>query len=438
MMEEQDKIPTSRISRAGKFLNTGAKVGGNYLKYYGKRVLSGNDNKDELQRENAEDIYNALGNLKGGALKIAQMMSMDQGILPEAFTTKFAQAQYSAPPLSFPLVAKTFKQYFGKGPMDLYDGFSKNAVAAASIGQVHKAQKDGRELAVKVQYPGVADSIVSDLRVVKPLVGAFINISSAELNHYLEEIQGRLLEETDYKLELKRSVEISEACGHIEGLQFPKYYPELSADRILTMDWLEGQHLDKFLQSNPSQEVRNRIGQVLWDFYDYQIHVLHQLHADPHPGNFLISENGTLGVIDFGCVKYLEDDFYKSYFRVMDPKILEDQEYFMQVLRDLRFLHENDSDKEAVYFEELFKEMHQLFGRPFFSETFDFGDVAFFQEIFAQGERFSNDKMLRKANAARGPKDAIYLNRTYFGLFSFLHQLKAEVRTHSALEASFV
>lgn len=437
-MKEQDKIPTSRFSRTGKFLNTGVKVGGNYLKYYGKRVLSGNDNRDELQRENAEDIYNALGSLKGGALKIAQMMSMDQGILPEAFTTKFAQAQYSAPPLSFPLVAKTFKQYFGKGPMDIYDSFSRNAFAAASIGQVHQAEKDGKKLAVKVQYPGVADSIVSDLRVVKPLVGTFINISSAELNHYLEEVQSRLLEETDYKLELKRSVEISEACGHIQGLQFPKYYPELSADRILTMDWLEGKHLDQFLQSDPNQEVRNKIGQVLWDFYDFQIHVLHQLHADPHPGNFLISENGTLGVIDFGCVKHLEEDFYKSYFRVMDPRVLEDQEYFMEVLRDLRFLHENDSDKEAVYFEELFKEMHQLFGRPFFSETFDFGDVAFFQEIFAQGERFSNDKMLHKANAARGPKDAIYLNRTYFGLFSFLHQLKAEVRTHSALEASFV
>ncbi len=437
-MKEQDKIPTSRLSRAGKFLNTGARVGGNYLKYYGKRVLSGNDNRDDLQRENAEDIYNALGNLKGGALKIAQMMSMDQGILPEAFTSKFAQAQYSAPPLSFPLVAKTFKQYFGKGPMELFDSFSKSAVAAASIGQVHKAEKDGKKLAVKVQYPGVADSIVSDLRVVKPLVGTFINISSAELNHYLDEVQTRLLEETDYKLELKRSVEISEACGHIEGLQFPKYYLELSAERILTMDWLEGQHLDKFLQTNPSQELRNKIGQVLWDFYDYQIHVLHQLHADPHPGNFLLHTNGTLGVIDFGCVKHLDDDFYQSYFRVMDPRILEDHEYFMKVLRDLRFLHENDSEKEALYFEELFKEMHQLFGRPFFSETFDFGDTAFFQEIFAQGERFSNDKMLRKANAARGPKDAIYLNRTYFGLYSFLHQLKAEIRTHSALEASFV
>lgn len=437
-MEEQDNIPTSRLSRAGKFLNTGAKVSGNYLKYYGKKVFAGSDDRDGLQRDNAEDIYNALGNLKGGALKVAQMMSMDQGVLPEAFTTKFAQAQYSAPPLSFPLVAKTFKQYFGKGPMDIYDSFSKSAVAAASIGQVHKAEKDGKKLAVKVQYPGVGDSIVSDLKVAKPLVGAFINISSSELNHYLEEIQARLLEETDYKLELKRSVEISEASSHIKGLKFPKYYEEYSAERILTMDWLEGKHLDQFLESNPSQELRNQIGQVLWDFYDFQIHELHQLHADPHPGNFLIGEDGTLGVIDFGCVKQLEQSFYESYFRVMDPRIIEDQDYFLQVLQELNFLHPNDSAEEADYFKDLFREMHQLFGKPFFCETFDFGDDAFFKEIFDQGERFSNDKVIRKANAARGPKDAIYLNRTYFGLYTFLHQLRAEVDTRSSLQALFV
>lgn len=437
-MKEQDKIPTSRLERAGKFLNTGARVGGNYLKYYGKRVFSGKDDRDGLQVQNAEEIYNTLGNLKGGALKIAQMMSMDEGVLPEAFTSKFAQAQYSAPPLSFPLVAKTFKQSFGKGPMDLYDSFTKNAVAAASIGQVHQAEKGGKKLAVKVQYPGVGDSIVSDLKVVRPLVGTFINISANELNHYMEEVQERLLEETDYQLELKQSVEISEACAHIEGLQFPKYYPELSAERILTMDWLEGQHLDKFLQTSPSQEIRNKIGQVLWDFYDYQIHKLRQLHADPHPGNFLLSEDGTVGILDFGCVKNLDAAFYDNYFRIMDPNVMDDPGHFSEILKDLQFLHADDTQKETEYFKNLFVEMHQLFGRPFFSETFDFGDKSFFAEIFAQSERFRNDKMIRRANAARGPKDAIYLNRTYFGLYTFLHKLKADIRTDTVLEEAML
>lgn len=429
-MKEQDKIPTSRFQRAGKFINTGAKVGGNYIKYYGKRILSGEDDQDGLQRSNADDIYSALSNLKGGALKIAQMMSMDQGILPKQYTEKFAQAQYSAPPLSYPLVSKTFKQFFGKSPTELFDSFTKNAVAAASIGQVHQAEKDGKKLAVKVQYPGVADAINSDLRIVKPLVGTLFNISSRELDHYLEEVKGRLIEETDYELELKRSEEISAACSHFENLIFPKYFPELSSTRVLTMEWLEGEHLDQFLQTNPSQEMRNKVGQGLWDFYQFQIHELKQLHADPHPGNFLIKEDGRIGVIDFGCVKVLGEDFYNAYFQLMEPGVSDDNAAFVSLLSELKFLLPTDSEKEKAYFVEIYAEMHELLARPFFQEEFDFADKAYFEIIFSQAERFSNDKILRKANAARGPRDAIYLNRTYFGLYTLLNQLGARVKTH--------
>lgn len=429
-MKEQDKIPTTRLQRAGKFINTGAKVGGNYLKYYGKRIISGEDDNEGLQRKNADDIYSALSNLKGGALKIAQMMSMDQGVLPDAYTAKFAQAQYSAPPLSFPLVVKTFKQYFGKSPSELYDDFSKNAVAAASIGQVHRAKIGGQELAVKVQYPGVADAIGSDLKILKPLVSTFVNISGAEMDHYLSEIKERLLEETDYKLELKRSQEITEACSHISKLQFPKYYNELSAARVLTMDWLSGKHLDKFLEGKPSEELRNEIGQTLWDFYSFQIHQLKQLHADPHPGNFLLHEDGTVGVIDFGCVKVLDEEFYKTYFKLMEPGVAESGAPFTQLLEELKFLLLADSEEEKNHFTEIYAEMHELLGRPFFSEEFDFSDKEYFATIFQQGERLGRDKILRKANMARGPRDAIYLNRTYFGLYTLLHQLGAKVKTH--------
>ena len=429
-MKEQDKIPTSRFQRAGKFINTGAKVGGNYIKYYGKRILSGEDDQDGLQCSNADDIYSALSNLKGGALKIAQMMSMDQGILPKQYTEKFSQAQYSAPPLSYPLVSKTFKQFFGKSPTELFDNFTKNAVAAASIGQVHQAEKDGKKLAVKVQYPGVADAINSDLRIVKPLVCTLFNISSRELDHYLEEVKGRLIEETDYELELKRSEEISAACSHLENLIFPKYFPELSSTRVLTMEWLEGEHLDQFLQTNPSQEIRNKVGQGLWDFYQFQIHELKQLHADPHPGNFLIKEDGRIGVIDFGCVKVLGEDFYNAYFQLMEPGVSDDNAAFVSLLSELKFLLPTDSEKEKAYFVEIYAEMHELLARPFFQEEFDFADKAYFEIIFSQAERFSNDKILRKANAARGPRDAIYLNRTYFGLYTLLNQLGARVKTH--------
>ncbi|MEL6538338.1 MAG: AarF/ABC1/UbiB kinase family protein, partial [Bacteroidota bacterium] len=323
-MKEQTRIPTSKVQRAAKFVTTGARIGGNYLKHNVKKVVGGAD-REELHEDNAEDIYNALSELKGSALKVAQMMSMDKNMLPGAYQEKFTMAQYSAPPLSYPLVVKTFQKYFGKSPDQIFDTFTKNAVNAASIGQVHQATLDGKKYAVKIQYPGVADSVSSDLKMVRPLATRILNISSVELEHYMAEVEGKLLEETDYELELRRGKEITEACSHLPNLRFPKYYEEYSGPRILTMDWLDGQHLPEFNASQPTQEVRDRVGQAMWDFYHHQIHELKQVHADPHPGNFIISDDGQLGVIDFGCVKEITDEFYSGYFKLL-PKGVTDRE----------------------------------------------------------------------------------------------------------------
>ncbi|MEJ2006195.1 MAG: AarF/UbiB family protein, partial [Cyclobacteriaceae bacterium] len=288
-MKEQFKIPVTKVQRASKFVKTGARIGGNYLKHYSKKMLNPEISRDELDESNAEDIYESLSQLKGSALKVAQMLSMDKNALPMAYQDKFAMSQYSAPPLSYPLVVKTFRDQLHKSPDEVFDTFSRKAVNAASIGQVHKATRDGREYAVKVQYPGVADSISSDLRIVRPIAAAMFRINSVELDQYLGEVETKLKEETDYQLELRRSVDISDKCRHLEGLKFPEYFPELSSSRILVMDWLHGMHIKEWLNTEPSGEDRNRIGQALWDFYDYQIHELRQLHADPHPGNFLIT-----------------------------------------------------------------------------------------------------------------------------------------------------
>ena len=253
-MKEQDKIPVSKVKRAAKLVSTGAKIGGNYVKYFAKKVVGNEHAKQDLIEDNAEDIYKSLSELKGGALKMAQIISMDKGMMPAAFTEKFAQAQYSAPPLSYPLVVKTFRQNFGKSPSEIFDTFSKHATNAASIGQVHKASLNGKTFAVKIQYPGVADSVKSDLKLVKPIAMRMMGVKEKEIKQYLDEVESKLLEETDYKLELKQSIEVGSACKEMDGVFFPNYYPELSGDRILTMDWLEGMHIKEFLKTNPTQE----------------------------------------------------------------------------------------------------------------------------------------------------------------------------------------
>src|SRR5690606_29563575 len=301
-MKEHDSIPTSKVQRATKFFTAGAKVGGNFVRHYAKKLVNPEMDRSELDRSNAEDIYASLSELKGGALKLAQMMSMEKNILPVAYQERFMMAQYSAPPLSYPLIVKTFQTYFDKSPGEMFDTFTKNAVNAASIGQVHQATVNGEKLAVKIQYPGVADSITSDLKMVKPFARRVIGVSEADISVYMGEIEARLMEETDYSLELQRSQEIAEACAHIEKLRFPRFYPEYSAERILTMEWLDGIHMRDFLATNPTQEQRNEIGQALWDFYDYQVHVLKQGHADPHPGNCLYMDAGKIGVLGLGWV----------------------------------------------------------------------------------------------------------------------------------------
>jgi predicted unusual protein kinase regulating ubiquinone biosynthesis (AarF/ABC1/UbiB family) len=428
-METIDRIPTSKIQRASKLITTGVKIGGNYLKYYGEKITNPETARDNLNSNNAEDIYDGLKNLKGSALKFAQMLSMEKNFLPQAYVEKFSLSQFSVPPLSAPLVIKTFRKYFGKSPGEMFDTFDANAINAASIGQVHKATANGKQLAVKIQYPGVAESISSDLALVKPIAMSMFNIQAKDSDKYFKEVETKLFEETNYTLELAQSNEIAKACAHIPNLVFPKYYQEFSCERVLTMDWMTGKHLSEWCKTKSSQESGNKIGQALWDFYMFQVHQLRKVHADPHPGNFLVDKDENLIAIDFGCMKAIPDSFYKPYFELADRENLENPEIYKKKLFELEMLTDKDTPEETAYFSGLFYDALSLLTLPFQSRTFDFSDETYFARLAKLGERYANDKELKKMNVNRGSKHFIYMNRTFFGLFSLLHDLKAKINT---------
>lgn len=435
-MKTLDHIPTGKLERAGKLVKTGLKVGGNYVAYYGEKLINPSLTRDKLDENNAGDIYDGLKQMKGSALKVAQMLSMDKNIMPRAYVEKFSLAQFSVPPLSAPLVRKTFKNYHGAYPEALFDTFTPNSIHAASIGQVHKATKDGKQLAVKIQYPGVAESISSDLAIVKPFATRMFNLQGKDSEKYFQEIEGKLLEETDYELELRQGTFTAEACRHIPNLVFPKYYPEWSSARIITMDWMEGEHLSEFTAHNTDRALGDRLGQALWDFYMFQIHQLRQVHADPHPGNFLVDADGKLVAIDFGCIKQVPEEFYKPYFELARPEYQRDARLFDEKLVELEIIRPDDSPAEAAYFKGLFREMLGLFTQPFHGDTFDFSDAKFFGAMAEMGERFSKDSQLRKMNGNRGSRHFLYINRTFFGLYNLLHDLKARVHTRVETFAS--
>ena len=430
-MKTIDSIPTGKLGRTSKMVQTGVKVGGNYIKYYSKKAFDSATTREELNENNASDIYDGLKSLKGSALKVAQMLSMEKSLLPSAYVEKFSLAQFSVPPLSAPLVRRTFKKYNGSYPEELYDTFATQSVNAASIGQVHKATKNGKKLAVKIQYPGVADSISSDLAMVKPVATRMFNLKGKDSERYFKEVEGKLLEETDYILEVKQSKEISQACAHIPNLKFPKYYEDLSSERIITMDWMDGIHLSEFSKINSDRNLANKIGQALWDFYMFQMHSLKAVHADPHPGNFLVDKDFNLIAIDFGCVKRIPDDFYTPYFELANRENLNNKKFFLQKLFELEILRESDSKKEREFFSEMFYEMFHMFSTPYQSETFDFTDEAFWNNLTELSERYSKDPELRKMNGSRGSQHFLYMSRTFFGLYNLLHDLEARVEVNN-------
>ncbi len=432
-MKEQTSIPKHKLGRAASLAGAGVKVGVNYLRYKGTMALTGRDERDKFHTRTAADTYKTFSKLKGGPLKLAQILSMDKNMIPTQYSDEFSKAQYSAPPLSYPLVVKTFQREVGKSPTEMFDTFSNTAAAGASIGQVHKATKDGKTYAVKVQYPGVADSLHSDLAIVKPIAMRLFQLDAKAIDPYMQEVEAKLIEETNYVLELKRSVDLAEKSRHLPLTKFPQYFPEFSSGMILTMEWIEGLQLDKFAESDASQLEKNKIAQALWNFYAHQIHTLRVFHADPHPGNFLVKD-GELWVIDFGCVKEVGEEFYESYFRLMEPETYQDKEKLRPALYAVSLLLEEDNEATIKKLLGIFQESITLLNKPYLAGDFDFGDNTFFEELAAFGERTRNDKELQAINSARGKADALYLNRTFFGVYNLMGMLKATVNTTKDVE----
>ncbi len=418
----EDKLPTGKIERASKFLKTGLKVGLNYAKHYTKKAFT-DVSDEELEKQNAKELFESFASLKGSALKVAQMLSQDSMNLSHNFTEQFQKAQYSVPPMSAPMAIQAFKKSVGESPEKVFDKFNPNAVAAASLGQVHEAWKNGKKLAVKIQYPGVADSIKSDLKLMRPIAKQVLKVSSEELEPYMNELETKLLEETNYTNEVKNSLEFKDACKELENIVFPNYYPELCTDRVIVMDWLEGVHMKEFLAQNPTQEQKNQVAQNIWNFYEFQFHKIHKINADPHPGNFLFRPDNTVGVIDFGCTKEFAGKVYEDYFGLANYELYNDKIKLRKVFFDLEILRPSDSEERIQELMDLFSTLSKMIAKPYQYKTFFFGDQEFLEEV----NQIS--KIAASIGEIRGKKDFLFVNRTFFGIFSLMKELNATIVT---------
>jgi predicted unusual protein kinase regulating ubiquinone biosynthesis (AarF/ABC1/UbiB family) len=418
-----NNFPSGKLERTGILAKTGLKIGGNYAKYHLKKAFGDkSQNKEDVHRESAQQLFKELTNLRGTALKLAQSISMDQsGLLPDTYVEIMTGAQYKVPPINRAMVRSIIKQELGGWPENRFSTFNADAVAAASIGQVHQATTlGGDDIAVKIQYPNVRETIKSDLKVAKIVFERFIE--SDNVDAYFDEVYSKLMDETDY-LQEGKSIDHFAGRFNTDRYATPKWLPELSSGKVLSMSWLSGQHLDQFLAINPSQDQRNHFGQLLWDFFHDQIDSDCTIHADTHPGNFLFLPDGRLGIIDFGCVKKFPEPFFNAYISALPLHLENDTDKLMRLYEDLELYDPRERDtKQQDEYIGFVRDFGQTFAEPYRDDSFDFGNPAFTEAIRNHIQRAS------KLSGPRGSRHFIFASRVQVGLYTMLSRMRAEVR----------
>lgn len=424
----QDEFPSTRFQRGKIFAKTGLNVGSGYVKELIRKSVNAEADTSQIRKETADKVFTDFTKLRGTALKLAQTMSLDQSFLPEEFTDIMAKAQYSVPPINKALIRSILKRELGDTPEYLFASFNEQALAAASIGQVHRATlKDGRDVVVKVQYPGVRDSIDSDLALARSLFKRIIKKGS-DIDPYFAEVRNTLLMETDYIHEGQEMERFHERFSS-ENMITPRWIRDYSTSRVLTMTYIEGEHLNDFLLRNPSQEERDHFGQLLWDFFHDQIHENREIHADTHPGNFLFTPDGRLGVLDFGCVKVFPEEFFRHYLALLPTHMEKDEKKILELYRWLGVV---TGDPTLDEYERKYLEFSMKYGyafvEPYETDIFDFGNPEYIQKLkeYTRDAPFSNEP--------RGNENFIYSTRVHIGLYHMLMKMKARVNTTHSKE----
>jgi predicted unusual protein kinase regulating ubiquinone biosynthesis (AarF/ABC1/UbiB family) len=427
---------TGKLARSAIVGVAVARAGVAQLTHSTRQRLQATDNTHLKQQAHDETLgriaFQALNQLKGVALKASQLLSMDIGLLPETMRQQLARAHYQATPLNRALVLKLLRQEFGQSPDDLFAHFEPHAFAAASLGQVHAATlHTGEAVAVKLQYPGMAATMQSDMQLLRVLLTTLGKHAEAMpspqvLERTLDDISNTLAQELDYVQEAKQ---LQWFAQHLPNhlLVVPQPVPNLSTARVLTMHKLGGLHLEAWLATHPSQAERDHFGQLLFDLFLHSCFSLRHLQTDPHPGNFLFMPGGQLGLLDFGCTRTLDTAFCSGLSRawcavLCSPK---DEAALQAAYTQLGLI--DPAMTEAVFHNELLPALQAMQDwqcLPFRSSVYDFGQLPMPPHPGAQ-----HRQVVQHLQSV--PPDLPYFDRAHLGLVQMLRVMGARVRTHN-------
>lgn len=426
------KLPSSQLARASVVGSTAVRMGVGKLKSKAKRPFLSKSAQVQSQAdqedEEAKLLFKAITQLRGTAVKIAQMLGMESEVLPERIREELSKSYHQIPPLNRVLVRKVLKSELGKGPAELFKEFEPNAMAAASLGQVHKATTFGNKtLAVKIQYPGIHLTIDSDLSLLGKLVGGGTKLlpkrrqpNKEIIAKSLSEIGARLREETDYSAEAANTRWFHEHLV-LDGLAIPEVFDEFCTDRVLATEFLPGKHLDDWLAGEPTQAERNLAAQRIYDTFFHSTTNLQRLHADPNPGNYLFKDNGDIALIDFGCVKTLGDRFVSHLPKLLYAFYCGDYPKIVDAYAQIGMKIGSSSEDD---YEHVLRPFGEWLSLPLQGDYFDFKVN---KDYTVKGRELIHS-MAHMPSFETVEEDFIFFDRTLYGLFKIFERLEARVR----------
>ena len=324
-MTSEDNSSPDRERQFGGRLRRYAQVtstmGGLAARVAGERYLG----FDIDRGKHAADLRKALGGLKGPIMKVAQILSTIPDALPPEYADELASLQADAPAMGWLFTRRRMASELGTNWQEKFASFSRDAVSAASLGQVHQATSlDGEKLAVKLQYPDMQSAIEADLRQLKLLFQLYERYDSAiSTRDIYDELSDRLKEELDYRREADNLRLYSYMLRDEAVVTLPEYVPELSSGRLLTMSWLDGTRVMPFLETNPSQETRNQIAKNMFRVWYVPFYYYGVIHGDPHLGNYSLRDDNTINLMDFGSIRLFRPQFVAGVIELY--KALRDQ-----------------------------------------------------------------------------------------------------------------
>jgi predicted unusual protein kinase regulating ubiquinone biosynthesis (AarF/ABC1/UbiB family) len=420
----QRPVPTGRLLRLWSLGSLQAKIAAGYLAYWLKKTFADEEERDRLLHEAHLDaalkLLGGMGYLRGAITKVGQALASYPHVVPDQWVDALGSLNFEAPPMHFSLLREHVRGELGSDPEEIFAEFETKSFASASLGQVHRARlESGEAVAVKIQYPNIARTIDDDFRNMRAILAPLrASRDWKSLMEQFEDIRETLQIETDYVREAEYTEMARKALQGMDDLVIPRIYPDLSSQRVLTMEYLPGNHLPGFLAASPTGDLRRRHAERIARASMRLMYEGRMTYADPSPGNVIFMDDGRTGLIDFGCCRVFSDEEWE-YVKLGARALEGDEEANLEIVRIGAILTDDElRDEERI---SVYREWLDWLWEPFRVE----GDFQFDDRYIRKGIEVLVT-LTRKRYLRSIPLNT-WNNRLFYGFRGLMHRLGAPV-----------